>query len=68
MGDLWFQVVPANRGDRERLFNDFRPKLLAEDAAGYETMLTSIPLRTRALRPLLVARYCNRKRRLGLAT
>jgi tetratricopeptide (TPR) repeat protein len=43
MGDLWFQVVPASPGDRERLFNDFRPKLLAEDAAGYETMLLGDP-------------------------
>jgi hypothetical protein len=35
---------------------------------GHETMLTTIPLRSRALRPLLVARYHNHKRRLGLAT
>jgi tetratricopeptide (TPR) repeat protein/mono/diheme cytochrome c family protein len=43
MGDLWFQVLPASPQDRERLFEDFRPKLLAEDAAGYETMLLGDP-------------------------
>jgi hemerythrin-like domain-containing protein len=35
--------------------------------AGYASMLNSIPFSTRALRPLLIARYHNRKRRLGLA-
>jgi hypothetical protein len=33
---------------------------------GYAAMLSSIPLSTRAMRPLLVARYQSRKRRLGL--
>jgi len=35
--------------------------------AGYASMLNSIPFSTRALRPLLIARYHSRKRRLGLA-
>jgi hemerythrin-like domain-containing protein len=34
---------------------------------GYAAMFSSIPFRTRALRPLLVARYHSSKRRLGLA-
>jgi hemerythrin-like domain-containing protein len=34
---------------------------------GYAAMFSSIPLRTRVLRPLLVARYHSNKRRLGLA-
>ena len=43
MGDLWLQVLPRTRQERARLFEDFRPKLLAEDAAGYETMLLADP-------------------------
>lgn len=43
MGDLWVQVLPKAPQDREILFEDFRPKLLAEDAAGYETMLLADP-------------------------
>jgi len=34
---------------------------------GYTSMLSSIPFPARALRPLLIARFHNRKRRLGLA-
>ncbi len=34
---------------------------------GYAAMFSNIPFRTRALRPLLVARYHSSKRRLGLA-
>lgn len=43
MGDLWLQVLPRTPQERARLFDDFRPKLLAEDAAGYETMLLADP-------------------------
>ena len=43
MGDLWLQVLPKASQDRELLFEDFRPKLLAEDAAGYEMMLRVDP-------------------------
>ena len=43
MGDLWLQVLPRTPQERARLFEDFRPKLLAEDAAGYETMLLADP-------------------------
>ncbi|MDT7653734.1 MAG: hypothetical protein QOI36_5140 [Pseudonocardiales bacterium] len=34
---------------------------------GYTSMLSSIPFPARALRPLLIARFHNRKRKLGLA-
>jgi tetratricopeptide (TPR) repeat protein/mono/diheme cytochrome c family protein len=43
MGDLWVQVLPDAPQGREILFEHFRPKLLAEDAAGYETMLLADP-------------------------
>ena len=43
MGDLWLQVVTASAEDRITLFNDLRPKTLAEDAAGYEMLVESQP-------------------------
>jgi tetratricopeptide (TPR) repeat protein len=43
MGDLWLQVLPRSAADRETLYQDFRPKVLAEDAEGYETMLRVAP-------------------------
>ena len=43
MGDLWIQVVPRTDADRRALFDDFRPKVLAEDAEGYEKMLEVDP-------------------------
>ena len=39
MGDLWIQVVPRTPEDREALRADFAPKVMAEDAVGYEKML-----------------------------
>jgi tetratricopeptide (TPR) repeat protein len=43
MGDLWIQVLPRTDADRLRLYDDFEPKVLAEDAVGYETLLESVP-------------------------
>jgi tetratricopeptide (TPR) repeat protein len=43
MGDLWLQVVPRTREDRRILAADFGPKVLAEDAVGYEKMLETDP-------------------------
>jgi tetratricopeptide (TPR) repeat protein len=43
MGDLWLQVVTATAEDRVALFNDLRPKTLAEDAAGYEMLVAAQP-------------------------
>jgi Flp pilus assembly protein TadD len=43
MGDLWIQVLPDAPHERGMLFENFRPKLLGEDAAGYETMLVGDP-------------------------
>ena len=39
MGDLWIQVVPRTPEDRQLLRADFAPKVMAEDAVGYEKML-----------------------------
>src|SRR5262249_48450129 len=39
MGDLWIQVVTASAADRRALEADFGPKVLAEDAIGYEKLL-----------------------------
>ncbi len=39
MGDLWIQVLTRDEGDRRTLTAAFRPKLIAEDVAGYETMI-----------------------------
>jgi tetratricopeptide (TPR) repeat protein len=43
MGDLWVQVRPYTVEARERLTADFGPKVLAEDAVGYETLLQVQP-------------------------
>ena len=43
MGDLWIQVLPRTAADRRRLEADFGPKVLAEDATGYEKILESDP-------------------------
>jgi tetratricopeptide (TPR) repeat protein/mono/diheme cytochrome c family protein len=43
MGNLWLQVLTQSAADRQTLFSDFRPKMLAEDAVGYETMLLADP-------------------------
>lgn len=43
MGDLWFQVLPANDRDRDAFNQQVRAKMLAEDIVGYETMLIGNP-------------------------
>lgn len=43
MGDLWVQVRPSTVEAREQLAADFGPKVLAEDAVGYETLLQAQP-------------------------
>ena len=43
MGDLWFQFVTRNDGDRLRLTREIERKMTAEDIIGYETMLRSNP-------------------------
>jgi hypothetical protein len=43
MGDLWFQVVPRNAGDRAILDGDYAPKMLQQDIAGDEKMLEMNP-------------------------
>jgi tetratricopeptide (TPR) repeat protein/mono/diheme cytochrome c family protein len=43
MGDLWVQVLTRNDRDRQVLTDSFRPKLIAEDAIGYETMIRRDP-------------------------
>src|SRR5690606_17901328 len=43
MGDLWFQLLPANDRDREVLNQQVRAKMLAEDIVGLETMLIANP-------------------------
>jgi tetratricopeptide (TPR) repeat protein len=43
MGDLWIQVVPRTNDERERLRADFGPKVMTEDAIGYEKMLETDP-------------------------
>jgi Flp pilus assembly protein TadD len=43
MGDLWIQVLTRNPRDLAILVGQFRPKVLAEDAIGYERMIASDP-------------------------
>jgi tetratricopeptide (TPR) repeat protein len=43
MGDLWLQVLPRTEADRRRLHAGFGPKVIAEDAVGYESMLATGP-------------------------
>jgi tetratricopeptide (TPR) repeat protein/mono/diheme cytochrome c family protein len=47
MGDLWIQVLTASAADRRVLEADFGPKVLAEDAIGYEKLLESDPRNAR---------------------
>jgi tetratricopeptide (TPR) repeat protein/mono/diheme cytochrome c family protein len=43
MGDLWLQVVASSSSDRKILETDFGPKVIGEDAVGYETLLVTDP-------------------------
>jgi len=43
MGDLWFQLLPANNGDLPALNAETERKMMVEDAIGYETMLRANP-------------------------
>jgi tetratricopeptide (TPR) repeat protein/mono/diheme cytochrome c family protein len=43
MGNLWIQVIPRTDDDRRLLAADFGPKVMADDAAGYEKMLEVDP-------------------------
>lgn len=43
MGDLWIQVLPKNASDLATLIEAFRPKVLSEDAVGYERVLEEDP-------------------------
>ncbi len=43
MGDLWVQVLTRSDRDRDALIASFRPKVLTEDAYGYESMIRSEP-------------------------
>ena len=43
MGDLWVQVLTRTDRDRQILTDSFRPKLIAEDAIGYEAMIRRDP-------------------------
>jgi tetratricopeptide (TPR) repeat protein len=43
MGDLWVQVLTRSESDRQILNQTFRPKLIAEDAIGYEMMIRRDP-------------------------
>jgi tetratricopeptide (TPR) repeat protein len=45
MGDLWIQVLTQNDRDLHILSDAFRPKLVAEDIIGYETMIRGNPSR-----------------------
>ena len=47
MGDLWIQVQTRSPDDRQRLAADFGPKVLEEDAAGYEKLLEADPRNAR---------------------
>jgi tetratricopeptide (TPR) repeat protein len=43
MGDLWIQALTRTEADRRALNDAFRPKLVAEDIVGYETMIRRDP-------------------------
>jgi tetratricopeptide (TPR) repeat protein len=47
MGDLWIQVLPRSDEEREALRADFAPKVMAEDAVGYEKLLEVDPANPR---------------------
>ena len=41
MSELWFQVVPRNRAERDILTRDLRAAVLREELHGYETMIAA---------------------------
>ncbi len=43
MGDLWVQVLTRDDRDLQTLNAAFRPKMIAEDTVGYETMIRKEP-------------------------
>lgn len=43
MGDLWFQLLADNDGDRRALTAEITAKMTGEDIVGYETMLKVTP-------------------------
>jgi Flp pilus assembly protein TadD len=43
MGDVWLQLRTSTDADRARLVDAVRPKVLAEDAVGYERLLATGP-------------------------
>ena len=43
MGDLWMQVLARTDRDRQVLNDSIRPKMMAEDAVGYEMMIKREP-------------------------
>ena len=45
MGDLWIQVLTRDDRDRQILNDASRPKMMAEDVVGYETMIRQDPSR-----------------------
>jgi len=45
MGDVWIQVLPRDDRDLRVLNAAFRPKAMAEEIAGYETMIAQDPTR-----------------------
>jgi tetratricopeptide (TPR) repeat protein len=47
MGDLWLQVLTRSNDERPELAADFGPKVIAEDAVGYETLLDVEPRNAR---------------------
>jgi tetratricopeptide (TPR) repeat protein/mono/diheme cytochrome c family protein len=45
MGDLWIQVLTRSDRDLQILNGAYRPKMIAEDIVGYETMIRGDPSR-----------------------
>ncbi|MBI3402489.1 MAG: tetratricopeptide repeat protein [Acidobacteria bacterium] len=45
MGDLWIQVLTRDDRDLQILNDTYRPKMIAEDIVGYETMIQGEPSR-----------------------
>jgi Tfp pilus assembly protein PilF len=43
MGDLWFQLVPAQAADRDAMNTAIARKMALEDVRGYETVLAGAP-------------------------
>jgi Flp pilus assembly protein TadD len=61
MGDLWLQVLPVTRQDREALDRDFAPKMTRDDIAGLEKWLEAEP-RNAQLHAELAAAYADEGR------